>query len=300
MLTEAGVETWSKRRGVGTRTVWNVSTIARIIGNQTYVGRWTYGGGGVVDVPAIITPEQFELVAAVRRRNSDMSPRRTKREYLVRRIARCDACGSKCRASSRMSKAGSVCLYYRCSAASSRHRSVVSCKAPAFRADTADPAAWAWVARFLSEPEVLAAMVEAAQDQPQRERLGKELEHLEAVIARKADRRGRLVDLYLDQRWSKAELDQRRERLDAELLERETEKVALLQQLEQSASDEWDQLAGLRSELVDGLRAAEGSFEKRRELVLALGLEVGLWWEDGAMLAEMRLPGGLREQVVMA
>jgi len=299
MLSERGVQTWSVRRKGAAATHWSPSVVGAILLNETYTGRWTYAGGGTVEVPAIIDRGQFDRATRARRRHSDWSKRRTKCKYLLRRLVRCQECGRKMAASSKPMQGGPPLLYYRCaSAARPRYVSPSErCNTLAFRADRVDPAAWAWVVRFLTEPEVLDTMAEAEQDQPQRERLEKQLDHLEAVIARKAEKRGRLVDLYLDQGWSKGELDGRRERLDAEVLEHETERVVVVRQLERSASDEWDRLAALRSELAGQLQDAEDSFEARRSIVLDLDLGVRLWWEDGAMLAEMRLPGGLSVEI---
>jgi site-specific DNA recombinase len=112
-LTEMGIPTPSQSKRINSNRanygVWFYATVNWIIQSETYCGVLRYGrrvskGGKVknrpqeehilIDVPAIVSRELWELAQARRAYNSKIAKRRTKREYLLRGLIYC-GCGRR-------------------------------------------------------------------------------------------------------------------------------------------------------------------------------------------------------------
>ncbi len=96
-------------RGPNRSGVWNISTIHKIVSNETYAGVWRYGSRKgrngrdghrplteqiSVSVPHIIDREMWEEAQARRSFNREMAKRNGKRDYLLRGMVYC-SCGNK-------------------------------------------------------------------------------------------------------------------------------------------------------------------------------------------------------------
>jgi site-specific DNA recombinase len=95
-LSDMGIPTWNdvhKKAGKKRRRgEWAVSVIARVLSNETYIGRWHYAGIPV-DVPAIVDGETWSAVQKRKRHDLRMSKRNRKYDYLLGGRVRCGSCG---------------------------------------------------------------------------------------------------------------------------------------------------------------------------------------------------------------
>lgn len=84
--------------------VWEYTTVATILSNETYVGCWRYGKHRnnrrtelseqiCVPVPALIDQDTFDFAQVRRDYNRQMSKRNTKLNYLLRGLVTCGTCG---------------------------------------------------------------------------------------------------------------------------------------------------------------------------------------------------------------
>jgi len=112
-LTEMGIPTPAKSKGMNWRSdkygIWHFATVNWIISSETYCGVLHYGrrvsqGSKIknrskdehtlINVPAIVTREVWELAQARKIHNSKVGRRRMKREYLLRGMVYC-SCGRR-------------------------------------------------------------------------------------------------------------------------------------------------------------------------------------------------------------
>jgi hypothetical protein len=78
---------------------WSHSAVNRILKNEAYCGTWRYGKRNrdghnpkdyhiTVNIPAIVSREQFEQAQKQRKKNTNFSKRNRKREYLLARLCK--------------------------------------------------------------------------------------------------------------------------------------------------------------------------------------------------------------------
>ncbi|MCB0154688.1 MAG: recombinase family protein [Anaerolineae bacterium] len=171
-LTDLGIETFADRhQGVvkkAKRGVWHTSSVRHILTNKTYAGMWTfakrtsrkYVGQNEptnipVKVPAIISPELFELAKQRQETRAKVSNRK-KHNYLLAGHLKCGCCGYAMTGKPSHRGKNRVELYYSCAAKSNKFNNRRVCNNPFFRLDRVDPAVWTWLEKFIfDESELL-------------------------------------------------------------------------------------------------------------------------------------------------
>lgn len=177
---------------------WSTGLLQRLITTETYAGVWRYGkqsgkdgrGGRraideqiVVQVPAIVDRETWNLAQKRREYNSKLARRRMTREYLLRGLIHC-GCGRAMVGGGGDEKR----YYYYCPRRNPMCGGAIekaTCKEPLVKARNAEHITWGYVMRLLTNAEEFeqalrdAQAVEAEQQQPKQ----KELENVIALIA---------------------------------------------------------------------------------------------------------------------
>lgn len=87
-LNEDGIPTASTQAVHG----WQGTVIWTMITNERYIGKAKYAGVEI-DIPALVTEEQFVRVGKAMQKRAYDAPRRTKRTYLLQKLLKCRTCG---------------------------------------------------------------------------------------------------------------------------------------------------------------------------------------------------------------
>lgn len=236
-LTETGIPTPSKSKGMnGGRTkygIWHFASVNWILTSETYRGVLRYGrrmvrGGRIenrpqdehilIDVPAIVSRETWELAQARRAYNSKIGKRRMKRDYLLRGLIYC-GCGRR--------MVGTQARYF-CTKRNDyfgEHK----CTEPLVPSEVIEPVTWDYVMGLITNPEKFehklrqAQAQEAITMQPKQ----RELEHVIALlqdtekeadeIARATPRAKGIIAAKLEQQAD--EVDRRYQALTARIAE---------------------------------------------------------------------------------
>ena len=165
-LTEMGVETPSERRNMRHkmshfRHTWSASAVYRIISSETYKGKLRYGrrkgsngcGGKrrdedtfIVDVPAIVPQDVWDMAQRILEYNAMIAKRHRKNFYLLSGMVRC-GCGRSMHAQARPN---GHC--YRCSEHSAGHAGVThrQCYEPPFDGAHLEEIVWDYVYSVLT------------------------------------------------------------------------------------------------------------------------------------------------------
>ena len=219
----------------------------------------------VAAVPAIVSPEQFELVQAKLRQNQSFARRNTKAEYLLRALVRCGRCLLACQAR----RTGSN-QYYLCTGKDkeARHRRGRTRPSRFIPAQQLDELVWQDLGALLSDPKQIKQALARAQGehwlpqelQARRETLRKAAVSLEHQLERLTEAYlGGVIPLVEYQR-RRRELEQRQQMIErqAEQLQSQTDHRVKLSELAESVEAFCHRVqAGL----------AASSFEQRRQLV---------------------------------
>jgi len=190
-LTEMGIPTPSQSKGLNSRRarygVWFYASVNWILKSETYCGILRYGrrivkGGRItnrspdehilINVPAIVTRETWELAQARRAYNSKIAKRRSKREYLLRGLIYC-GCGRR--------MAGTAGRYL-----CTRHYNTNGgeCHEPLVAGGLIDCVTWDYIMNLITKPGQFeqklrqAQTLEAATMKPKQ----KELDHILALL----------------------------------------------------------------------------------------------------------------------
>ena len=206
------------------RAVWGVSTIARILRNEAYIGRVYYNRTEAVlhrrlagkarqvqrprdqwiaiAVPAVLDEERFEAAQRVSRDNSQWSPRRAESgHWLLRGLVKCGHCDMGVSCHKMRGRNGTFHRYYYCRnhdplRAGGEHR---RCPERNIRADELDTFVFEQVRDTLLRPDVLLKgeyAVSARREPAADELLQAQLAKLQRKIDAVAGERRRLADLY--------------------------------------------------------------------------------------------------------
>ena len=293
--------------------VWQKSTLAKIIRNETYAGVWRYGkfdrSGGqrrkrpveeqiAVKVPAIIDRALWEDAQARVERNKSTAKRNTKRNYLMRGRGKRGVCGRVIGVHAKR-KGEKEWLYYRCNSETNSTPKDKPCGAPNFRADHVDAAIWEWVKSFLDDPEKLARGLSDYQAKCDQENapLRQRLQIVEDLLAENQTHLDRLLDLYLSGTFSKEMLTERKARLESTIHALERERSSLVTHLEtQMLTDEQIQcLQDFATGVARGLKKAKDRFEARRRVIELMDVEMTLLAEGKERIVYARCMLGAKE-----
>lgn len=118
------------KRTTQTAGIWRAGRVRNMLVSTTYKGIHTYGKRSdrereVIErpVPALVTEETWDQAQRTLKRNAWVSPRNSKRDYLLRGLIRCGTCGLSYSGSSWTTKAGEVQRYYTCNGRA-QHRGI--------------------------------------------------------------------------------------------------------------------------------------------------------------------------------
>jgi site-specific DNA recombinase len=292
-LTDMGISTWLdsrpentlKKRGYGE---WATATIAYILKNQTYAGKWHYGKHGgenliEVTVPAIVSEAQWQHVQDLMREHTQRSKRNTKHEYLMQyRLT----CGCNYVMQARMvGRIGKKYPYYRCPSGSGS--AIVAhphCELPLFRADFVDALVWDWLKEWFQDPADLRHKLEAykAEQDKNNAPILALLKTDDDLIADNQTQLDRLLDLYLSGTFDKDVLTERKARLETTIAKLEHERGELAKRLgHRPSDDEIEDLMTFAYGVAAGLEKADKDFAKRRKIIEVLNVRGIVTIENG-------------------
>ena len=288
-------------RGVPTptgRPVWRSTTIRNLLTNPAYKGQAASGrlrttparrrksalepvGRGIstrthpseewitVPVPALVTAEQFDLVARRLAANQRAARRSTTHPYLLRGLISCGVCRLSCSGVTRTAT-DTRYRYYRCRGKMAQVSSGRSscCPARFIPATQLDELVWADLCAVLQHPELVAQALERAHSGawvPQE--LRRRQVTLRQVRASVTRQRQRLLEAYLAEVIDLACFRRQDRGLagqEADLLAREREVAAQGERLVQVSA-----IAQSMTQVLKELRVGLGqaSFQQRRQLV---------------------------------
>jgi site-specific DNA recombinase len=185
---------WKMTRGKGTTwdgRTWNTGTVHKLVINEMYCGVLHYGkligyrgSGGkrppeehiLIDVPAIVSRETWELAQARRAYNSKVAKRRTKHEYLLRGLTHC-GCG-------RVMVGGGKGKWYFCTRRYTPVGKEEPCKEPLVSAGLIEYVTWDYIIKLIKDPQKFEEKLREAQAQENATMRPKqrELEHVIGLL----------------------------------------------------------------------------------------------------------------------
>lgn len=300
-LTKMGVLTISDKEGghgkkVG-RGIWHRSTVAGMLSNSTYKGQWRYrknksrkidkvGGARtmrqkydkedqiVVPVPAIVSPEVWDLAQVRLEENRQRCHKPTKHNYLLRSRVRCGNCGGSM---SGMTQKANGRQYYRCIA---RYRqSGISgplCSTRNLDAASLERPLWEFISDLMTDEDLLFSKIEAQQESTKQATrlLQQNLAALEAQNQKDNDAIKRYLDLYGDGGLSKEEYLSKRKERESKIEKRRKRITQRQQQLQEAAPlppDRENALKQLREKV--GRRINAATIKQKQELYSLLQIE---------------------------
>jgi site-specific DNA recombinase len=217
------------------RNIWWPTTVGKMITATTYKGIHRYGlraarSRGVVierEIPAIVDAATWDRAQATLRRNLLNATRNAKRDYLLRGLIKCAACGMSYMGTGYVTKAGNDQRYYTCGGKFDKYQKIINCRSKAIGAEIED-IVWSEIEKYLANPgKVIERVSEAIRREQKKNPVDwNEIERLQAEAAKKDGERDALLSLYRRGRIDDASLDRQ---LDAV----EAERAALLAEVEQ-------------------------------------------------------------------
>lgn len=285
----SGIETRvpGKREKSKTAGIWRAGRIRNMLKNTAYYGEWHYGKRSATrkkenwirgQMPPIISREQFKEAEETLRANFVFSPRQTKRQYLLRGLIKCEACGLTyvgyhCRVK------GGERRYYRCDRSRAwRALGTSKCHSETLRAEELEGVVWADIQDFVSRPEVILSHL-AGRLKPEATDVEQQLQQVETALKENDRGQERVLRLYALGRYSKSRLDTVMTGLQKEqaALEEHRAKLMASKQAELVAQTQLVQAEQLLRWLQ--IRIDKATFEEKR-----LGCErlvEGIWVSKG-------------------
>lgn len=299
-LTKMKVPTWADLRGYSykkrARGEWSWRHVIGIIKRETYTGVWHYGKRNAgankynpreywleFEVPSIISRELWERAQTQCKANTTRSTRNVKREYLLRRRAKCELCGSSMNCIARTPNKKTY-LYYICNGHLKQVVNV-TCDLPGFRVDHVDALVWEWIKSLLTQSDILEQGLTAYQKG--RERYAAPLRDRLVVLDDLAEdsqsQLNRLLDLYLSGDVPREFLMDKKDSLESTLQSLGSERQDLQAKLNAQAANEADlnKLRMFAEEISARLEDGEDSFERRMGIVELLDVQATMTVEDG-------------------
>ncbi len=301
-LTELRIPSYFDTRGErGVKQLpmghWAHGSIGSILSNETYCGVWHYGKFGVsgkklaaaipgeliaVDVPAIVSRQQWDAAQKRKLKNKAEARRNMKNQYLMSKRLVCSVCEGKVAGISRVLAYGTY-LYYQCT---TNRQGMRRCSVTFnYRADEVDAGVWSWIKSLLIEPTALEDGIRAslADQERAKQPLRDRLNTVQDLLAENQAQLNRLLDLYLVEGFPREMLLERKTRLEDTIRSLTAEEGRVLATLEAHMLTE-EQIKSLREfslQIADGLDTIEQDFETRRRLVEILDVRGRIALEDG-------------------
>jgi site-specific DNA recombinase len=205
-LNKLGMPTRSGRQW------WQRATLYRIVRDEAYTGHWFYNKR--VEVPAkskkgvkvqvlrpreqwipvsispLVSSENFEAAQRQLARNAELSPRNTKRHYLLSGLLVCGKCGYNWTGRTINGK-----TYYSCN---SKLGSITpnACPSRYIRADKLEPVVWETISRLLSQPKLIIEQIKNRGQANSGIYLRTSLERVCQALGKKSVEADRMLDAY--------------------------------------------------------------------------------------------------------
>jgi len=278
--------------------IWRVCTVYRILTNRTYMGEWQFGKrlierrdtpDGIkrqclnsnredaisVNVPAIVSPEQWHDAQLQIKQNASKFRKPTKYVYLLRGRLTCALCGHSYRGCGGANERGKYYRYYKCRqnhAEYAHHR----CNGAPIRVEPIESIVWDAVKDALQDEQRLfagLAELRAESERARRNVIGL-LAANEGQIQKARAKLARYLDLYSDGEMSKDDYKAKRQEIKEMIAKCEAEKSEIEKRLGQNQVLEplqEQELRTLRAEIVK--RLEWGTPEQRASIFEMLRVE---------------------------
>ncbi len=274
-LNRRGVPTPMRRRqSTRAGTAWSKSTVGRILRAKLYTGEAAWNRRLhpksewiPVEVPAIISREDFDTVQSLLEKNAAFVKRHTKHDYLLRGLLYCE-CGAR--------------MWGTFSKGARRYVCSAKCGRWSVRADDEERRAFTHAFRALENPGIVAELKRKARaDNPKRTAVAERLAEIDSRLERLPKERERAVDAYQSGFIDKADAQRRVNRIDKLGSRLEKERKTLQARGAKIVSQEARRAAWLQA--VEALRAAKANPSKsRRKKARFASLKALLTeWRDG-------------------
>lgn len=135
---------------------WPRERVYAIVRAKTYLGRWVAdkARGLAVPVPRIISDELWQAADQRLDRNKRRGGARSRRVYLLEKIARCELCGAPVGIATAIQATGTPARYL-CTHRRRPPRGVDRCKLPYVEVDELDSELWSAIVDALSRPDLV-------------------------------------------------------------------------------------------------------------------------------------------------
>jgi site-specific DNA recombinase len=225
-----------RKKPSGSRCWWGKRTVGRIAGGEVYTGTFTfrkYVNGKrdkradnlrpeedwlVLHCPPIVSADMFRKAQEQLNRNSEDSPRRTRRQYLLSKLLVCGHDNRRMDASVRPSEGNRPeRRFYFCSGIRKQH-SPVRCPSARVSESRIAPPIWDTMKRLLADPgTVLDGLTQYRDRQSRSAEISKQTGTLEARVQKLTVRLRRLAEVYLDEAIDKQFFQAEEKRLKGEI-----------------------------------------------------------------------------------
>jgi len=265
------------------RQWWQRATLYRIVRDEAYTGHWFYNKRvevpakskkGVkvqvlrpreqwipVSIPPLISLETFEAAQRQLARNAELSPRNTKRHYLLSGLLVCGKCGYNWTGRTINGK-----TYYSCN---SKLGSITpnACPSRYIRGDKLEPMIWETISRLLSQPKLIIEQMKNRSRANPSAYLEANLDRVSHALERKKIEADRMLDAYKIGAMDLHTLKQKMDRIKNEEAELNEEKLRLERELRKAEAQELneDKLDQFCQSLPTTL--ANLSFEDKRQIL---------------------------------
>ncbi len=293
---------------------WIDSTVGGILRNETYAGTTYYNKGYCVEtennetskyrrnkknsrrmrpkdqwipikVPAIIDRRTWQLAQAQLKRNSELSPRNVKYQYLLQGLVFCGDCG--CR------YAGfpyNETLFYRCSNRQRRFPLPPDCERGSIKGVKLESAVWDSVCEAIKNPKLLMTQVEELKRKraSRKGMLEEKIRRIESRISKVKNQENRMLDAYTDGAVTLEQLRGQMDRIQQNKQKLEEEKERFIDERNEYGSRVVKE-RGVKEfcELVEERLDSFGFQEKQKFLKLLIDK---VWFEGDCVRIEGAIP----------
>ncbi len=244
----------------------------------------------VVQVPAIVSRDQWTAAQAARARRACVEGKNVKNDYLLEKIAYCSSCGSPMSArtgrnkkwvASKKSVQEYLSLYYVCGNSAKHRPNPCSCRRT-HNARSVDPLVWNKVVRYLQDPDFIVANENIIREdrtlQKTIDGLQAEYSALDFKLKQLEKKMGRLLDAFIEGAISNVEHVAKKKELQIEKLQLEKRKSKIRIDLhsKEKLLKEMDRVdvAAIQERYRD--RLASLSFGEKRSVLTALVKQVSI------------------------
>lgn len=188
----------SGKGGHSSQCRWHGSRVWAILSNPVYRGTFhRRGGGGTVELtcPPLVPEGEWRAARELLGKNSLDAGRNSRRDYLLKGLARCGLCGrSYCGDGSGRSGRHS---YYRCAGSTSARGGTPRCPSMSVRADILEGIVWSDVCKYLlSAGQLVVGVVDRVSPGVAMPRDGDEAAVIEAAARARERERKRIISLF--------------------------------------------------------------------------------------------------------